>query len=79
MFNHCFHLISVINEFVERKLSLQFQEKLKIDLVHNYEIRVREKDLFYKDHIKYSSTILFKKYNPCDSNYEKEEKSLELL
>ena len=36
----------------------------------------QKKVKFYEDHIKYSSTILFNKNNPCDLNNEKEKKRI---
>ena len=62
--------------FVERKFEIQFVDKNKIDIARNEELCEREKYLFYEDHIKYSSMILFKENNPSDYNNDKEEKRI---
>ena len=48
------------HEFVERKFIIQFEEKYKIDMERMKNLCLREKALFYKNHIELSSLILLK-------------------
>jgi ankyrin repeat protein len=70
------NIADLYNEFVESKIRIQLEEKCKRDMTREKSQKLeREKKMFYSDHVKLSSSILFeiKKENKLNLELGEEE------
>jgi ankyrin repeat protein/flavodoxin len=65
-------LTDLYNQFIESKINIQF-EKSGIEIERNQELFEDEKEKFYANHIKLSSSILFESSNNKEDNDFKEQ------
>jgi hypothetical protein len=65
------------HEFIEAKIRIQIKEKSKRVMTREKPEKLkREKEMFYSDHIKLSSLILFEQSNPNDIDLELDEQEI---
>jgi ankyrin repeat protein len=66
------NIAELYNEFIESKIKIQYEEKSKIEIQIDQDRFEEEKEKFYKNHINFSSSILFETFDKKIENTLKE-------
>jgi ankyrin repeat protein len=69
------NLTDLYTQFIESKIRIQYEEKLKIEIDRDQDRFEEQKDKFYAQHIKLSSSILFESKNQKEDN-ERDQKRI---